>query len=752
MDQSDGRQARLRAAADELRREMETRSSRVRHLIAAQPPIELLGYLQAQLHVDIAATYDEGDQDARAAQKAVIKTYQFALEYLHAVWSCHAKLSDENAAAFEEQKATELIQALGDLEQTTAMYCMASSAAADVDRGHISRDTEMHAKSTWTMIRGHRYQVLEEEFFQFVLAPHSDALQAAYGMTADAIAKEIQAIANVMRVGFSEAMETIRVGMDRAEAAASGTHVGLAAAIEKLQQSDGTFTPEIAAAIEDIFYGGICNLSRHTKLSAPLLEDLSYLPGGNAEFFAEGEFKGTPMRTLPARIKPGIRLGDQYYATDANFVRDSAYRAIQRGLLSRVPSYREEWNNRQKRLAERAYPAIFERQLAGATPYSEVYFKELASGQWVETDLVMSFADVLFVVEAKAGVMPMHSPATNFDRHVRTIEELILKAYAQCKRFLDYLASAPEVTIYARVNGEFVEAGRLRLRDYRLILPIGITIEAFTPFSAMSKEFPEIAPLLGSHAFISMSVDDLFVLNRFLPTTGELFHYLEVRQAVAGIPRALLYDEIDHLGAYITKNRFDMSIREQLKKADVVWWDSFSDVVDKHFESDSWNSSQPPNQAFPESLKDVLIALDKHRPDSWLLVDSHIRNLGGEGRENFSKVVDGLKPTLQRYAKRRFLIGGKEDPLLVWLCRVGSEPSQGEMRYHGEVSCLAVEASKVAALRLSLDEGGTICTVECGSYFSPSIIQANYPELLREAEKQRGRFRDLSARSGGEVR
>jgi len=143
----------------------------------------------------------------------------------------------------------------------------------------------------------------------------------------------------------------------------------------------------------------------------------------------------------------------------------------------------------------------------------------------------------------------MHSPATDFDRHERVIRELIVKAYEQCKRFLDYLGSAREVPLCARVDNQFVEVARLRRDSYRVILPIGLTVESFTPFSAMCKDFPEIQPLLGKHPFVSMSVDDLFVLDRFLPTTGALLHYLEVRQQVAGIRRAMLFDEIDHLGA-----------------------------------------------------------------------------------------------------------------------------------------------------------------------------------------------------------
>jgi hypothetical protein len=50
---------------------------------------------------------------------------------------------------------------------------------------------------------------------------------------------------------------------------------------------------------------------------------------------------------------------------------------------------------------------------------------------------------------------------------------------------------------------------------------------------------------------------------------------------------ALLFDEIYHLGACIAKNRFDMDSSEQLKEADQVTWDGFSNEVDQHFEEEA---------------------------------------------------------------------------------------------------------------------------------------------------------------------
>lgn len=727
----------LLSAADELRKDMERQGAVIRDLVLAQPPVSLLGYLWAQIHMGVLKNIHERKKNHRP-DKELFQTFQFALEYVHAVWSCHAPLLDEKGPLDEANAAT-LLQVLEELKDAAMMYCMASSAV-NIEPGSAS--IEFHAKSAWVLIRGHRYQVLEEEFFNFVLKPHADALRTAYSMEFNEIAGGIQAIANSFRTGFRDAVQKLSEGMDKANALTAESRDEFGSVVKKMTETDDHFADEMPDAIHDMLFGGICNLSRHTKLTLPLLEDISYLPGQNTEFFSDGDFRGTPMRTLPALIRPGIKLGNEFFATDGQFVRDSSYRAIQRGLLGRLPGYREEWNRRQKILVEQSYPTIFERQLEGAAKYSEVYFKEPKTGQWVETDLVITLGDVLLIVEAKAGVMAMHSPATNFDRHERAIRELIVKAYEQCRRFAEYLSSAAEVSIYSQVSGKYVEVGRLNLRNYRVVLPIGLTVEAFTPFSAMSKELAGIRPLLDRHPFVSMSVDDLFVLNRFLPTTGEFFHYLEVRQRAAGIPKAMLFDEIDHLGAYISNNRFDMRLKDQLKKADLVAWDSFSDIVDRHFESESWETDSVPCQTYPDELAAVLRALDKQRPAGWLEVDAHIRNLSDDGRANLEKVIEDLRVTLSKYPKRRVLVG-EENPLQVWLCRYGSEPASSEMRFYGEIACLAVNATRVITIILSYDNKNQIIRTACEAFKSPPIFQSDYPDLKREADRQRARSVNL---------
>jgi hypothetical protein len=174
--------------------------------------------------------------------------------------------------------------------------------------------------------------VLENEFFRFVLQPHSEALQRAYGINFEAIAVGIQAAADAIRSGHSNALTRVRDGMQQCSILASNQGISLEAATKQRQAREPDFAHKMSEAMRDLFYGGVCNLSRHTTLPPVLLQDLAYVPGEETEFFADGNLCGTPMRRLPARVKPLVVLDNEYYATDGQFVRDSAYRSIQRGL------------------------------------------------------------------------------------------------------------------------------------------------------------------------------------------------------------------------------------------------------------------------------------------------------------------------------------------------------------------------------------------------------------------------------------
>jgi hypothetical protein len=504
----------------------------------------------------------------------------------------------------------------------------------------------------------------------------------------------------------------------------------------------------IGRAMDDMFRGGVANVSRHTRLPRTLLADLAYRRGEETEFFAAGDFAGTPYRTLPARKKPLIQLGSDYYSVDPCFTRDAGYRALLYNLCQRRPGYKKTFEYRQKTMSEAAFADILAAQLPGATIFQEVYYRDPASKQWAENDTLILVDDVLFLVEAKAGAAAtIASPALDFGRHAQSVQDLVLKAYKQCERFFNYLNSADEVPLYHLVDGKHEECGRIRHSDYRVMVPIGLTVESFSPFSTHCKDLPEVEPLLGRHAFISLSIDDLFVLKRFLPTPGSFAHYMEVRQAVAGIRRAHLFDEVDHLGAYLKKNRFDQDIADQLKgdMMNMVIWDGMSDIVDRSFEGEDWESSPFPTQQFPDEVLKLLEALDATRAQGWLSADSYIRDQGEEGRNDLGRMLSDLRQTLYQHPGRYFILSGEGEALFVWLQRHDLQIDWTKVNDKANAAALAVKASNAIGV---LAEVGVDGAYRGARFFAVRIPTARTEEnvhIYEDAERmsQRGRVVSL---------
>jgi hypothetical protein len=741
------RDKKLSTLAESLRQEIENLADRLRKLILSQPPQELLGYLWSHwLLLPNEPDKSQREPSPEGDRDPVL----VALEYVHATLSCFAGASDD-PAELDEKACKEILDCAERLKNSTSQYCLVSSMLrGDEEFGPETSRFDCIAKMAWTAVRGSRYAVLEEEFLQFVLQPHNDALVQAYGVGASEVASEIQSISNAMRAGLQRAANKIVAEEAHFQDLASQQGLPIEKVVEQVRAEKPDMFVALDGAWKDLFFGGICNVSRQTSLPKTILEDLSFARGENSEFFAPGPFCGTLLRTLPARVKPLIRLGDGFYATDPQFVRDAAYRAIQRGLQERIPSYKEEWNRKQRALGEGAFPRIFASQLQNSSVCSGIWYRDLASGNWVENDTLITLDDVLIQVECKAGVGVMHSPATNFPSHARAIQNLVVDAYLQLKRFLDYLSSAAEVPLYSLVAGEYVEVRRIRLGDYRLVLPIGLTVESFSPFSTMCKSLPTIPPLLGRFPFMSMSIDDLLVLNRLLPTAGMLFHYLEVRQQASGIRSASLFDEMDHLGAYISKNRFDATLREQLADGySYVAWDGFSTEIDNYFATDRWLQEPPPGQSYPDEILRFLEALARTRSAGWLRADSAVRNLSSGARNTLASVLRNMIASLRDRDHRWFVLQG-DTILPVWIHRHGMPIETEILRQKAEIAILTTQSTEALALHLSVDSTGEFKSAGGILISRPQPFRRDYATLVTEARTMSEKLLPLRAKSDGQ--
>lgn len=736
-----------------LLKNMEAIAADMRALIVGMPPKDLLGYIYAQRLMRMTTGSGEplAEHDTNGPSDT-INEFQFLLEYVHAVLASDAA---PDKVEFDEAKCAELFELSSKLKEQAMFFAMGSSADTEnKDFGPNTADIEFQIKSTWVLLRGNRHQVLEGEFYNYVLAPHHDVLKEVYGVGASEIAEGFQDMANATRVGQANAMEEMMKQFEAVQNFAAEQEKPLEDVMEAWVAANADQSRAAGQAMDDMLRGGISNVSRHTKLPPDLLSDLAYQRGEETEFFAEGDFAGTPYRTLPARKKPLIKLGSDYFAVDPCFTRDAGYRALLFNLLQRKPEYKKSFEERQKIMSEGAFPDILSVQLPGATVYQEVYYKDPVTKQWSENDTLVIIDDVLYLIEAKAGAAAtIASPALDFKRHAQSVQDLVVKAYRQCERFFNYLNSADEVPLYKRADGKYEECGRIRHCDYRVMLPIGLTVESFSPFSSFCKELPQVEPLLGKYAFVSISIDDLFVLRRILPTPGLFAHYMEVRQAVAGMRRAHLFDEFDHLGAYITKNRFDEDIADQFRggEANLVVWDGMSNVIDRSFEGENWEDNPIPAQKFPKELLNLLEALDATRAKGWLLAESLIRNYGEQARYDLAKLLSELGKTIEQHPERYFAFAGDGQPLFVWMQSSKNPVEWEKVNDKASAVALCTESPDVVGVFIEVGNG---CAYGAAQYFkvdTPSKQSKENQHIFDDAKRMRQRTKDVSSHREAET-
>jgi len=302
---------KLKETVSSLLKDMEMIAVGMRQLIIAMPPHELLGYIYAQHMIKAMAGQNATAEPINPdGQDEFINDIQFTLEYVHAVLASDVAPVE---VTFEEAKCAELFELGRKLRQKAMLFAMASSA--DTKNGVFGPDTaeiEFRAKSTWIMLRGNRYQVLEGEFYRYVLAPHDDVLKEVYGVGAADIAEGFQSLADSARSGHADAIMEMQNHFEEAQAFAAKQGKSLESAMKAWIAANTEQLQAAELAMDDMFRGGIANVSRHTMLPSMLLADLAYQRGEETEFFAAGDFAGTPYRTLPARKKPLIQLGSDW--------------------------------------------------------------------------------------------------------------------------------------------------------------------------------------------------------------------------------------------------------------------------------------------------------------------------------------------------------------------------------------------------------------------------------------------------------
>ena len=141
--------------------------------------------------------------------------------------------------------------------------------------------------------------------------------------------------------------------------------------VESWVAADAQRSKATGRAMDDMFQGGIANVSRHTRYRRRCW--LTWRTSAEKKLsFSPRAISRDTLSDMPVRKKRLIQLGSDYYAVDPCFTRDAGYRALLHNLLRRKPDYKKTFEVRRKTMSEAAFADILAAQLPGATVFQEV--------------------------------------------------------------------------------------------------------------------------------------------------------------------------------------------------------------------------------------------------------------------------------------------------------------------------------------------------------------------------------------------
>jgi hypothetical protein len=331
--------------------EIDTLVSEIADIISALPPAMLLHrawWEMAHRHMNVEAEAEITEDDGVLMRM---------IDYTQSVIASAPPATEQSTEVTEEawttlkEKVSKLFRKVN-LEYQAC--CSAKNKSQEPNFDENFEEFRVRAQLYWCNIRGHRYQVHDPVYLRDMFLPHSSALQELFGISGDQFVGEITKIWRVLTFGLQEAVRSlVQLQKDVAGAleekvasVSQSSEPGTSALMDEVVRERGWQSR--VSQVRGLWEMDLFDVEKVTSLPRTLLNELSWAPGEEKTFFADGEFRGWPLRIWPIFQRPLIRLDGRYCCFDLYSLLDHIYRTIQRTIFRLKPSHREIWNTIQK--------------------------------------------------------------------------------------------------------------------------------------------------------------------------------------------------------------------------------------------------------------------------------------------------------------------------------------------------------------------------------------------------------------------
>ena len=580
--------------------------------VARYDPLQILHrawWMLSDIRIDIEAENQVGKEDVLATRmvdyvQSLIASTQPSSPKEELCDEGWAKLKNLIGQIFDRINNGYFLSSTAKLRQSTAPLNQAYEEFVYLAQLH------------WCNVTGKQYQNHQIAALRELLGPQTQIVEAMYGLSSAQLCDELERIWHSLTFGIRDAFDamqqfreklTVALDADGITEIAVNQDPGIVStAVERhgLQEL-GERAAEMWMGLDMFDLQKVCT----ARLPAQFLEDFSWSPGQDAEFFgSDGDFKGWPLRIWPTFKRPFLKVDGRHYCFDGSMLFDHFYRQLEKQAFKVGESVKQRWIEGRKRISESLPFDYLHRLLPGSHSLREVYYHLDESGKKkrYEADGLLMYDGHLFIVEVKSGAFTYTSPATDAPSHVQSLRNLVSDPAKQGQRVLRYLRESSVARFYDEVGNE---KAALRLSDYRHVTLCAITLDPFTEMAARIQHLHAVGVEVGDEPIWALSIDDLRVYADLFTNPLEFLHFVEQRRNAFRSPVLQLDDELDHLGMYLKHNHYRKHA-EELVKSDHrphLQFVGYREEIDKFFSNRLRQAESPPlHQRMPSEMLQIL--------------------------------------------------------------------------------------------------------------------------------------------------
>jgi SEC-C motif len=465
------------------------------------------------------------------------------------------------------------------------------------------------------------------------------------------------------------------------------------------RQIDPTVREQMSRAFVDPF-----RLTPSEAAPAAFLDRLSATFGQNSAFVENAHAPASPLGNSIIYTRPLIKTDDAWFCPNPVLLARKLDRIIERWIAEDESYFKNRFARKRGEFVERKAVDYFRALLPGASIHQNLYYVIRENGKEgrVETDAVITWDRLLFVVESKAGSVDIPARRGALRGLKEDLKEIVAKGFEQALRTRTYIDSGDEVS-FENSNGEVVL--KLRRADFDRTFLVNVTLEPLGFLGSQLALLKDMGILPGGDWPWSVYLNDLRVMSEILETGSDFVAMLESRIRAHDLPQFSISDELDILMMYLYEGAdlTEVSIGDR----DFFLPHGYTDDLDRYYSflAGSVSSGPKPRSKMPSTVRQIVAGIEEFARPGFSRVTLLLLKSNASSMRHLGKVIDERVAAVRRSGAEHEVIirsGDQKTVIAVSMARSWSVARMEEERAAIDLRKYDYHADRWLAIFLSV--------------------------------------------------